>query len=198
MRENIIPEKPPFPIKFGDICEPEYLEKVHQYVGDEAQKAFSWYMKRKNWYANGSQLLRFFSILFIALGGIMPFVAVLEIPLFAVWSNSGYKINQLGYIFFAIAGALLLFDRCFGFTSAWIRFVTTAVNIEKLRTKFEFEYLMEYCKKKDRCEKLLLCIEKFIVDLRVVIEKETATWAAEYSSNLARLEGLLKNGTGNK
>ena len=200
MGENLTPEKFPFPNKCSDICEDWYLEKVHQYVIDEAQGAISWYMGNKESNKRWSKRIRFFTILFITIGGIMPLVAVLEIPLhIRDWDITRYTISQFGYIALAIAGSLLLFDRCFGFTSSWVRFITAATNIQKLITEFDSQYMLALCiKTKDRCEKQLYCIKKFIVDVRGEIVKESAAWAAEYSSNLAMLEGILKNEQGNK
>lgn len=201
MGENLTPEKFPFPDKCSDICEDWYLEKVHQYVIDEAQGAISWYMGNKESNRRWSKRIRFFTILFIAIGGIMPLIAALEIPLhISNWNDSKYIISQFGFIALAIAGSLLLFDRSFGFTSSWVRFITAATNIQKLITEFDSSYILNLCLKTNdqRRKGQLDCIMKFIVAVRGEIVKESAEWAAEYSSNLAMLEGILKNEQGNK
>lgn len=199
MGYNLSPGKIPFPDKSTDICDHWYVEKVHQYVIGEAQNAISWYMKNKESNRRWSKRIRFFVIVFITIGGIMPLIAALELSFYIRdWDNFKYNVNQLGYIVLAIAGFLFLFDRGFGFTSSWVRFITAATNIQKLITEFDSKYMCLCLEKNDQCKKQLDCIHKFIVDVRGEIVKESAAWAAEYSSNLGMLEGILKNELGNK
>ena len=108
-------------------------------------------------------------------------------------------LKEAGYVALAIGGALLLFDRCFGLTSAWVRFITAATSIQKLLTEYNTDYLELCHTKKNRCEEQIKCIKKFLHDVREEIVKESAAWAGEYSTNLEMLEGLSnKKSGGNK
>lgn len=201
MGGNLTPKKFPFPDKCKDVREPWYLEKLHQYAVDEAENIISWYLKNKEGNKCMSKWIRFFTIFFIAFGGAFLLISTVttsncDINLYIC--NFRCDISLCGYIAIAIAGSLLLFDRCFGFTSSWVRFITAATTIQKLITEFEPEYLLLCSEKKGRCKKQLDRIRRFSIDVRNVVAKESAAWAAEYSSNLARLEGLLKSGPRDK
>ncbi|NLW31377.1 MAG: SLATT domain-containing protein [Fibrobacter sp.] len=187
MGTNLTPDNFPYPDKYDDVCEEIYLEKVRLYVINEAQKAITWYMVKKEFYKRWSRLIRILTIVFFTIGAIAPLIAALQFFI----SKATVDITQYGYIALAIAGSLLLLDRCFGFTTAWVRFITAATNIQKLITKFDSKYLLLCHDKHERCKNQLECIRNFITDVREEIVKESAAWVIEYSSNLSRLEEMV-------
>lgn len=79
MGENLTPEKFPYPDKCSDVCDDRYLEKEQRFVVEEARNASDWYLKNTVKNKFWSKRIRFAIIIFIALGGIMPLIATLEI-----------------------------------------------------------------------------------------------------------------------
>ncbi|MEO6595235.1 MAG: SLATT domain-containing protein, partial [Planctomycetota bacterium] len=48
--------------------------------------------------------------------------------------------GQLGFVFLGVAGACFALDRYFGFTSGWIRYVTTAVHLQQALARFQLDW----------------------------------------------------------
>src|SRR5438445_4629050 len=106
--------KEPVPPDLQELVEKKYLEVI-----TAAQAQAKWYSLRRIDIKRWSRGIRFLSILLVGLGGIFPLVR----------SISGQDVTNWGYITIAAAGTLLFIDRFFGFSSAWIRYTTTQMEI---------------------------------------------------------------------
>jgi hypothetical protein len=153
----------------------------------------AWYLVNKvpqKWWA---RKIRLAVIVFTTIGGLIPLIAASKV--LARWTD-GIEFSQFGYISLALAGACIGLDRYFGFSSAWIRYLTTATMLQRLLHEFCLDWaILDTCHEggaPEQIEPMLRRIQIFVTRVRSELEKETADWAAEYRSNLAEMEKSMR------
>jgi hypothetical protein len=180
---------PPFPTNNGSSADlKDYLEKIYLFAVGNAEKNISWYSTRakpNQWYA---QRIRFFAILFVAVAGIVPLV-ITALP----DGVAAPKLVEISYIFIGIAAFLIGVDKFFGYSSSWMRYITTQMALETLLAKFRYDWAIESVKASgkldaDTCKPLLILAKNFAADIQSKMENETAQWATELRNNLTETE----------
>jgi SMODS and SLOG-associating 2TM effector domain 2 len=154
-------------------------------------------MQKKNikWYTlaavpnkRNGRAFRFLAILFVAVAGIVPLV-ITALPDGVISS----KLVDISYIFIGIAAFLIGVDKFFGYSSSWMRYITTQMALETLLAKFRYDWAIESVKAGDKldadaCKPLLIIVKNFAADVQSKMENETAQWATELRNNLTDAE----------
>ncbi len=194
--EDLFPEKefPSFPATPGSEDPKilhEYLEKVRNFALNNTLKQINWYNENKKPYMVRAKILRGLAIVFVALGALTPFIVGSKI----IPENwVGINWTQVGYISLGIAVCLIGLDKFFGYSSSWVRFMTTSNALQKHLAEFQYDWAILSAKAScsplspGGCEPLLQRVQAFALKVHSEIEKETSDWAAEYQSNLAEME----------
>src|SRR5690242_5668700 len=104
-----------------------FLSDLYSYARQSAIDAIDWYMHRKWWMGLIARTLRSSAILLTTIGGIIPLLVAGEL---LGTHNDSYKWSQLGYVSLLLAAGCILFDKFFGFSSGWMRYVTTALKLQ--------------------------------------------------------------------
>jgi hypothetical protein len=108
------------------------------------------------------------------------------------------QINQIGYLCFGLAAAFLAFDKYFGYSTGWMRYITTAMSLETALRNFRLDWakttsgLAGATPSGAVLEILLQKIQDFCVAARTLVEKETQAWVMEFQTNLSQLEKEAK------
>lgn len=207
-RGKNIESKPWDRIDWGQTAKLEGLSKLRDRAESQALDAILWYYGKKQSKNFWSRWLRFWAISFTVLGGLVPLLSasgIVEAALrFFGLSASGttqeieLRFNQFGYILIGLAAGCVAFDRFFGFSTNWMRYMGTAIRIETVRVKFAFDWeclvapLGADEPNPDEVRKLLELIQKFSLDIREAIEQETGAWISEFQTNLAQLDKETK------
>jgi hypothetical protein len=174
----------------------------------QALEAIEWYYEKKKSKNFWSRWLRFWAISLTLVGGLVPLLSAAGIVQ-AVLRYYNVKdpgtvqlvelrFNQFGYILIGLAAGCVAFDRFFGFSTNWMRYIGAAMRMETARIKFAFdwEYLVSPWKgnepSAEEARKLLEVIQKFSLTIREVIEQETGAWILEFQTNLAQLDKETK------
>src|SRR5271163_726454 len=175
----------------------------------KASNAIRWYVQRrhsKQW----ARVIRIAAILLITLAGLAPLlqaafgstnlVALLPADATttqvreAVGKGLGHQIdlNQLGYLFAAVAAALIGLDRYLGLTSGWIRYITAELDLRRALLEFEADWAFASISADAGEQKLgtkrLQLIRDFLIRISKIVEDETKLWSAEFQSTLGILE----------
>ena len=172
------------------------LSMLHQYVEDQAQKQIQWYWGKKRAKANMSMFLRFVAIILFALGGLVPIVKA-TLPATIV-TKFPFDFGQSGYLLIGIAAGCIGLDRFFGYSSGWIRYVTTAMALEKSVEEFRLEWTRNMAKMRgaphapEQLETLIQTCRAFNLAIRGQVEQETRAWVVEFQTNLSQLEKDLQ------
>jgi hypothetical protein len=111
------------------------LELLYQFVNNECDRATGWYLVKKKTMKILGYIFRVGSILALALAGVIPILGEIfekgDVPgLSPAWST----------LFLAIAGVFLSLDRFGGYTSGWIRYIRTAMALNRLQANFRIDW----------------------------------------------------------
>src|SRR5260221_8691639 len=99
------------------------MAQCFHYAEHLVDEKIGWYRSKKRSKQLYSKLLRAFAILFGVAGGICPVIGTVGRADFA----------KTGYIFLGVAGGFVLFDKLFGISSGWMRFMMAASQLEYAR-----------------------------------------------------------------
>ncbi len=166
------------------------LVKVAEYLEFTAQRQIDWYYSKKRPKAQMSRGLRAAALLLFFCGGLAP-LAGPALP--GLFPGDGVHPGGAGYFFIGLAGACLAFDRFFGCSSTWLRYVKAALTLESQLERFRYEWarLAAVQTSREQAGELLRLCQETSEAMRRTVEEETNAWAAEFHSNLARLELVL-------
>jgi hypothetical protein len=161
------------------------IQMLYVHVESQALEAINWYVRDKRSKARWSRVLRFLTIILTAAGGLVPLLRV-----------SGVKAvgAEWGYVLLALAAACVGLDRFFGFSSAWMRYLTTSMALQRLLLEFQMDWAIMNATLRDspvtsgQCMELLQRIKVFGAAVLHEVENETLAWVAEFQSVLARIE----------
>jgi len=162
------------------------INALYRYAEAMADESIHWYWKAKRSNARWSRFLRVGAIGFAALGGLAPIVSSLD------WfSQSSHLIGQLGYISLGIAAACVGFDKFFGFSSGWMRYVLTAMMQQEALSAFRMDWailsaqLGEKPFAIDEVKPMIQRVKDFVQQIDQSVEQETKAWMTEFQTNLA-------------
>ena len=168
------------------------LAVLRRYVESEAQRQIDWYFRKIKAKSQASTALRFASIVLFVVGGLVP---ILKSTLTAeALKKIPFDFGQTGYLLIAIAAGCLALDRFFGYSTGWIRYITTALAIENSLEEFRMEWTRRSAKlqgeapNETELDQLLLTCATFSLAIRSQVEHETKAWVVEFQSNLAQLQ----------
>jgi hypothetical protein len=172
------------------------LRQLHEYVENEASRQIDWYYHKKIWKTRMSSTLRCVAIVLFVLGGLVPIVKA-TLPPKAV-TDMPFDFGQAGYLLIGVAAGCMGLDRFFGFSSGWIRYMTTALALEKSREEFRLTWTGQMSKLRgnppdqDQIAQLILTCTAFSLAIKSQVEQETKAWVTEFQSNLAQLQKDLQ------
>ena len=172
------------------------MTTLRRYVEDAAQRQIDWYHRKRQTKATISTALRFSAIVFFVAGGLVPIVKA-TLPTAAL-QKLPFDFAESGYLLIALAGGCVALDRFFGYSSGWIRCITTALAIEKSLEEFRMEWARSIAKLRGdapnaaELDQLIATCGNFSLAIRAQVEQETKAWVAEFQSNLAQLERDLQ------
>lgn len=92
--------------------------------------------------------------------------------------------------------AIVGFDKFFGFSSAWMRYMLTHICLQKKFADFQLEWLkrrsfVDKDLSKEQAEQLFSFLQAFQVGLLAEVELEIQSWVAEFQSNLVQLDDRI-------
>ena len=172
------------------------LAELRRYVESEAQKQIVWYYAKKRRKSQVSTALRFASILLFVAGGLIPIIKATLLP--DAIKTLPFDFGQSGYLLIGLAAGCVGLDRFFGYSTGWIRYITTAMAIEKSLEEYRMEWARNMAKlrgaapNEQQLDQLIQTCEAFILAFKGQVEQETKAWVAEFQSNLAQLEKDLQ------
>src|SRR5690606_31373133 len=107
-------------------------------------------------------------------------------------------MTQTGVAVLALAGLLQAADRIFGWSSGWLRYVTTVMAMEDLSRRFEFDWATHIIQRGSALNEedkliLLQLAEQFTDGIYQLQSEETNKWVAEFGSSQALLTSLIKS-----
>jgi hypothetical protein len=167
----------------------ESIQETYDKTIEKAINASTWYRVNIKGKRKSSRGIRFFSIMLFGLGGIIPLINAIILE--NKWQMS---ILNYGYIAVAFAGTLLLLDKFFGFSTAWIRYIKAEMDISKKTKEFELKWKIETYGKnlellpEEEAKELLRMLSDFLMTIEEIVMEETNKWEMEFQTNISELQ----------
>lgn len=155
-----------------------------------AQEQIGWYKTHVRWKRRFSWCLRAAALIFISIGSLLPLAGAASLTL-------GLSPNKVyfgfGYVAFAIAAGCVGFDRFFGFSSGWLRYIKTQLILESGFDQFRLDWVSLLAKvaggkpTPDQVQTMIKRLETFVQFTDSQVQQETNAWILEFQTNLAEL-----------
>ena len=171
----------------------ELIPATFKLVEGHAAGAIAWYWEAKQWPKRLSKGIRFLALLLFGLGALPPFLHAIGVRS-PVADGPAASWTAWGYLALALGTSALAFDHFFGLSSAYTRYVTTAMSLERARHEFRLDWLGLVAKFGPASQAGTPAepfISRAIVFLKAVLDltdRETQDWVAEFRTNLSELE----------
>lgn len=173
----------------------ELIHKKYDKAIVSASISINWYAKEGKKKRMTSRFFRGSAIVFFGLGLLCPLLDATNVE-----NSLKFAANAAGwgYVFIALAGIILLYDRLFGTSSSWIRFVLAELELKKNVIAFTQQWSIDTLNinystiSNAQQVELLTKIKVFNELVFDTVKKETDTWATEFKNNMTELESLIR------
>ena len=169
------------------------IEKVFKYVSGEAQRAIVWYLNKKDPKRKGARFLRFGAIVATTMAGLIPLLA----EIFKV--NGQPQVSPAwASVALVLAVALIGLDRFFGFSTAWMRFLTTEMQIRTALQAFQLDWEIHRAAWKgtaptdEQLQEMLARCKAFLGQVNTFLEHEMAAWIQEFQASLQQIDDTAR------
>ena len=171
----------------------ETLKSIYSHAVNFSDTASRWYWTSIQTKKRSSLIIRFITFLLLIAGTVLPIMAGLNDD-----TQARLQCTQYGVVALACAGLLQVADKVFGWSSGWLRYITTVTAMVNLTRKFQMEWASYIVDKGANLgapdTKLLFDLaKKFEDDLAKLQSDETDKWIAEFNSGLSLLGELIKS-----
>lgn len=182
-------------LKWDSENAPGSLVKVLAYALAQADGAIEWYLKAKRSKRQWARWLRMGAILFTAMAGILPVLIQIQQTRPQAWSLApGWASVML-----AIALLFVAVDRFFGFSAAWMRYITAELQIKQLKEGFELDAHAALASFQGRApspeqlQGMLASIRSFVDQVNTIVAQETAKWVDEFREALKQIDENVRS-----
>jgi hypothetical protein len=185
----------------GDVAiDHDTLQSLYSDVVKKAESTVRWYQisrRRKKLPANFIRILSFVSF---GLAGLLAAIQTMGQPqISAAFVFQGLNAGQIGFLTAGFGAGTLTFDKFFGLSSGWVRYMMTELGTQQIIDDFKLDWASAYCAApKDANGKLVdgsslfQSLKVFSAKIDSQIQEETRQWAAEFQQSMAFLQGLAK------
>ena len=170
----------------------EILPSIYTHIEQTSTQMCAWYWTSIKTKRVTSLAVRALAIILLILGTTLPIFAALQKT-----GDEKLLLTQLAVAFLAIAGLTQVADRVFGWSSGWMRYISTVTTMENLTLAFQMEwarYLVSKTTALDAADaKALFELAKGLEqELTKLQAEETTKWIAEFNTGISLLETLIK------
>jgi hypothetical protein len=162
---------------------------VIAYVSEEAEQAIRWYLRKKQEKRVGARCSRLFAVLTTSAAAIIPLIA----QIYPTSVQPGWASIAL-----VLTAAAIGLDRFFGYSSAWMRYLATEMQIRQALHRFHMQVEARRVElaganldDEDIQFLFTLCTD-FLLSLDNTVRDETAVWSDELRSILREMEAAAR------
>ncbi len=172
----------------------ESLQSIFENAITLAKKTIDWYKdskKGKKWWA---QTIRVTSIVLGATAALLPTIGDM------IGNTKGTPGIPGGWttICLGTAGALLLFDKYFGFSSAWMRYIIAEMQLQQIVQEFQMDWENERASWQglpptmSQVNEMLARCKAFTSQVGTIVREETNMWVQEFQNTIKSLDETIK------
>jgi hypothetical protein len=182
-----------------DACNPAAsLANLYAATIAKARQQIEWYRVKVGPKRVGSQLCRLAAIVLLGLAALIPLIRSALSSAAIVTAGRMNVAFELGYVFAAVAAGVIAFDKYFGLSTAWIRYIQTELALEGALDELQYDWVALQAKIQgqspatEQCQAMIQRLRSFIVLVNSKTQQETEEWVMEFQANLADLEKAAK------
>jgi hypothetical protein len=178
------------------------LEETYKALEQKALGAMRWYEARQRSKKLGARLTRGGAIVLGAVTTIVPSLIAMLPQKVSFWGLHNFpaiKLNPLATILGVLSATAILLDRFYGYSSSWMRYVTTyqeiQSNLEEFRLGWQRHLLKLNRHQPPKEEHVLRVYDFFSAFLRSVnnsVRNETQTWLTEFKGLLSDADRVVE------
>jgi hypothetical protein len=171
----------------------EAMQSIYERATSTSRTICVWYWTSITTKRRTSLGVRFIIFSLLILGTVLPILAGLKGD-----TEVRLQFTQYGVAALALAGLLQVADRVFGWSSGWLRYITTVTAMENLTRKFELDWAGYILNRtgalsESDTRQLFDQAKRFEDDIVKLQSDETDKWVTEFNSGLALLGDLIKS-----
>ena len=165
------------------------IGQLYGWAEQLACEAIDWYMFEKKRKARWSRSLRALAAILATVGGTIPVAAL---------AAGKSTFGNWGFVLLALAAGCVAYDRFFGYSSAWLRYMATAINLRSQLSEFQLTWVSEIAALGDgeppagEVHRLIDLVQSFVSGVNDTVRGETQSWLVEFNTNMSELESRLR------
>lgn len=186
---------PEYDSQDANVC----ISRMYEWTISHAEEQIDYYSGKAKYNKNLSIFIRGISVIFAGIGALLPLID-------AATASNGSPLawGQWGYVLLAISVGFYGFERTYGFSSGWIRFMQAHLELNRMSNTFRYEFSLLKNKPSNPIgavesqpaledkDELILALKSFCDKVDAVVIEETEAWVQEFQSRIAELEKRLK------
>lgn len=168
------------------------LQVVYEYAVFRARSNIKWYDNNKGYKRGTARTLRMIAIVATGIGGIWPVLVSL------IHDMGGPNISATwATVFIGLGAGAIAFDQLFGFSTSWMRSITTGMELRNKLEAFEFAWEIEKVKLEGKpldfqqAQTFVKKADDFVAEVADVVWKETNEWITEFQNSLSAVNRKL-------
>jgi hypothetical protein len=172
------------------------IADVYDALGKKATTAISWYQNARGWKKRSATLIRWIAVLAIGAAAAVVGLQATALSLLA-HIPIGPGSVELGLA--GIGSGVLVLDKVFGYSTGWVRYMITEMNLQKALDEFRMDWVIAYAaapkdangEVKD-ITPLLQLLKTFSGKIDSLVSDETQQWVIEFQDSMAWLQKAAK------
>lgn len=177
--------------QFNDKKPKEALPAIYQHAEEFSKRCRRWYWHSIHHKRLVSTTARIVAFAFAAFGVTAPLATT-------IWGTDGQRLlwTQFAVAALALAGLTQLGDRVFGWSSGWLRYISTVTAMENLTRQFELDWAGYFVTLGEtqpaQVKPLFDMAQRFEVQIADLQKRETDAWVIEFNTGLSALNDIVK------
>lgn len=171
------------------------LDTLYRQAEGQAIRSIAWYLQRARRHGTWARALRAGAVVLTSLGGLAPLIATQSETINMVGAE--LKVAHGGYIMLALAATLLAADRYTGYSTGFIRYISTGLRLQRLLIELQLDWArLSATLAEGNAAAVTTAIDRlktFLDGMFKEIEDETTAWATEFQSASTQLERYARD-----
>ncbi len=164
------------------------IQAIYDFVTVMAEGQIEWYKFKKKGVRLLAKTFRFSAILVTTIAALVPMLSNIILinkkPLDPVWAS----------IALAIAAALIAMDRFFGYSTSWMRFITSEIKIDALLQDFQLDWEIQKAALEgeipaaEKMQELMQKCRNFLKSVNDVLIEESEQWKNDFRNAIIQID----------
>lgn len=172
------------------------LNVLYGFAYKEAESTEAWYWKKTGQKKQWAMILRVVAIASATVAGLIPILT----PIFKDSAGDPLINPVWSSVAVGLGTAAIGLDKYFGFSSGWIRYVTSAMNVKGWLIEFKYDWELNRAMSlasgntydNAELQAMIMKCSAFVSKILGAVQGETKQWAQEFQSSLGTLDEALK------